>query len=257
MVGPLVVLALGAGLGGLIILPGGRNLLGHRLESVLGAELDVPKMTELLFMVGSSVIAIVGILLAYAFYGDGYREPAKKFGAAFPGFVRLVRDKFRVDEFYDWAFVRPLRFVSKAVYDVIDRIIIDKILVEGTAALTGAVGSVVRRFQTGDGQGYMAWFAIGVAALVYVSTRPALSGELHIARTGLSVEVDARKGSKTSQQPLEYEFDFDDDGKPEVTGASSLAHHTYARPGNYKLRITASNPGWGTKNTNVYRVEVP
>jgi NADH-quinone oxidoreductase subunit L len=263
MVGPLVVLAIGAGLGGLLGLPGALfghpewNLLGHRLESVLGPELDVPHATEGAFMAISTVIALAGIGLAYAFYGGGYREPAKKFAAAFPRFVRLVRDKFRVDEFYEATIVRFVRFVADAVYKVIDRIIIDKILVEGTAALTGAIGSVVRRFQNGDGQGYMAWFAIGVAALVYTSTRPALSSELRITRTGLSVEVDARKGNKASQQPLEYEFDFDDDGKPEVTGASSLAHHTYARPGNYKLRITVSNPGWGTTNKNVYRIEVP
>ena len=96
------------------------NLLGHRLESVLGPELDVPHATEGAFMAISTVIALVGIGLAYAFYGGGYREPAKKFAAAFPGFVRLVRDKFRVDEFYAAAFVRPLRFVSEAVYRFID-----------------------------------------------------------------------------------------------------------------------------------------
>jgi hypothetical protein len=103
----------------------------------------------------------------------------------------------------------------------------------------------------------MAWFAIGAAVLVYFSTRPALSGDLRIATSGLDVEVDARRGAKASQQPLEYEFDFDDDGKPEVTGPSSQAHHTYARPGSYKLRITVRNPAWGTKRTEVTPIEVP
>jgi NADH-quinone oxidoreductase subunit L len=261
MVGPLVVLAIGAGLGGLVGLPGALfghpewNFLGHRLESVLGPELDVPHATEATFMAVSTVIALVGIGLAWAFYGGGYREPAKKFAEAFPGFVRLARDKFRVDELYAAVFVRPLRFASLAIYQFVDRWIIDG-LVNAVGMVTSAVGSLARRFQNGDGQGYMAWFAIGVAALVYWSTRPVISSELRITRTGLSVEVDAHRGGRASQQPLEYEFDFDDDGKPEVTGVSSVAHHTYGRPGSYKLRITASNPGWGTKNTNVYRVEV-
>jgi NADH-quinone oxidoreductase subunit L len=263
MVGPLVVLAIGAALGGLLGVPGALfghpewNLFAHHLEPVLGPELEVPHSTEAIFMAVSTVIALVGIGLAYAFYGGGYREPAKKFAAAFPGFVQLVRDKFRVDELYAAVFVRPIKRIGQGLYFFVDRILIDKLLVEGTGALTGLLARVPRWFQNGDGQGYMAWFAIGAAVLVGFATRPALSGELHIAKTGLDVEVDARRGAKASQQPLEYEFDFDDDGKPEVMGTSAQAHHTYARPGSYKLRITVRNPAWGTKRTEVQRIEVP
>ncbi|HVZ73090.1 MAG TPA: NADH-quinone oxidoreductase subunit L [Polyangia bacterium] len=262
MTGPLVVLAIGAGLGGLIGIPGGLfghpewNLLAHRLESVLGPELDVPKATEGAFMAVSTVIALAGIGLAYVFYGGGYREPAKKFAAAAPKFVQLVRDKFRVDELYAFLFIRPIRFISKAIYRVIDRAIIDG-TVNAVGMVTGAVGSIVRRFQSGDGQGYMAWFAIGAAALVFFATRPGLiKNDLRVTTTGLSVEVDARHGGRASQQPVEYEFDFDSDGKPEITGTSSLAHHTYARPGSYKLTITAHNLTWGTTNVEHERIEV-
>jgi NADH-quinone oxidoreductase subunit L len=263
MTGPLVVLALGALLGGLVILPGSLfnhpewNLLAHRLEPVLGAELEVPHSMEEIFMVLSSLIALGGIGVAYAFYGGGYREPAKKFAAAAPGFVRLVQDKFRVDELYAFLFVRPIKLVGDGIFYLVDRILIDKILVGGPAALTSFFGRIARGFQRGNGQAYMAWFAIGAAVLVYFSTRPALSGDLRIATSGLDVDVDARRGAKASQQPLEYEFDFDNDGKPEVTGTSAQAHHTYPRPGSYKLSITVRNPAWGTKRTEVTRIEVP
>jgi PKD repeat protein len=104
----------------------------------------------------------------------------------------------------------------------------------------------------------MAWFAIGAAVLVYFSTRPALSSnQLQITSTGLSVEVDARRGTRASQQPLEYDFDFDDDGKPEVTGTASTARHTFARPGRYKVHVTVRNPAWGTKASESKWVEVP
>jgi NADH-quinone oxidoreductase subunit L len=264
MVGPLIVLAIGAALGGLAGVPGGLfghpewNLLGERLAPVLGAELEVPHATEAIFMVVSTLIALAGIGLAYAFYGGGYREPAKKFAASFPGLLRLVQDKFRVDELYEKVFVRPLRRLGQGIFFFVDRILIDKILVEGTAALTSLVARVPRWFQNGDGQGYMAWFAIGVAVLVWFATRPAVSGELRIASSGLSVEVDAHRGARASQQPLEYEFDFDDDGKPEVTGTSSQARHTYARPGRYKLQIIVKNPAWGTtRKLPLQRIEVP
>jgi NADH-quinone oxidoreductase subunit L len=247
MVGPLVVLAIGALLGGLVILPGALfehpewDLLAHRLDSVLGPELEMAHSTEWLFI----------------FYGGGYRAPAKKFAAAFPGFVRLVREKFRIDELYAMLFVRPIKRIGQGIFFFVDRILIDKILVEGTAAFTSLLARVPRWFQNGDGQGYMAWFAIGAAVLVYFSTRPALSGEMSIVKTGLDVQVEAHRGAKASQQPLEYEFDFDDDGRPEVTGTLAEAHHTYARPGSYKLRLTVRNPAWGTKRTEVTRIEVP
>jgi hypothetical protein len=116
---------------------------------------------------------------------------------------------------------------------------------------------VPRWFQNGDGQGYMAWFAIGAAVLVYFAIHPAaVSGEMPVTKNGLTIEVDARSGARAAQLPLEYEFDFDDDGKPEVTGTASTARHTYARPGHYKVRVTTRNPAWATKRTHVQRIEV-
>ncbi|HVR04053.1 MAG TPA: PKD domain-containing protein, partial [Polyangia bacterium] len=167
-----------------------------------------------------------------------------------------VQDKFRIDELYAAVFVRPIKLIGKGIFIFVDRILIDQILVEGTAALTGLFARLARWFQNGDGQGYMAWFAVGVAVLVGFATQPSLSGDLQVKTNGLDVEVDARHGAGTSQRPLEYEFDFDDDGKPEVVGASPEAHHTYARPGSYKLRITVRSPAWGTKRTEVQRIEV-
>jgi NADH-quinone oxidoreductase subunit L len=263
MVGPLVVLAIGALLGGLVILPGALfgheewNLLAHRLEPVLGHELDVPHATEEIFMVVSSLIALGGIGAAWLFYGGGYRDLAKQFGAAFPGLVRLVRDKFRIDELYAAVFVRPIKLIGDGIFYIVDRILIDRILVGGPAALTAFLGRIPRWIQNGDGQGYMGWFAIGAAALVYLTTQPAFSGRPYITRSGLDVDVDVRHGAKASQQPLEYQFDFDDDGKPEVTGVSPEAHHTYARPGAYTLRVTVKNRDWGTTDHETYKIEVP
>ncbi len=260
MVGPLVVLAIGAGLGGLLGIPPvlheGLDVFGHHLASVLGPELEVSKTIEGASMAISIAIAIAGIGLAYLFYGGGYREPAKKFAAAVPKFVRLVQDKFRIDELYAAMFVRPIKLIGKGIFIFVDRILIDQILVEGTAALTGLFARLARWFQNGDGQGYMAWFAVGVAVLVGFATQPSLSGDLQVKTSGLDVEVDARHGAGTSQRPLEYEFDFDDDGKPEVVGSAPTARHTYGRPGSYKVHVTIKSPSWGTTRNEYKRIEV-
>ena len=51
--------------------------------------------------------------------------------------------------------------------------IIDKILVEGTGALVDVSARHRRTVQGGDGQRYMAVFAVGVAALVYFAAADA------------------------------------------------------------------------------------
>jgi NADH-quinone oxidoreductase subunit L len=262
MVGPLVVLAIGAALGGFIGLPGGLldhpewNLLADRLAPVLGPEMEVSRSIEVGFMVASVVLALAGIGLAYLFYGGGYREPARKFAAAAPRFVRLVRDKFRIDELYDFLIIRPLKRLAKAIFFVVDRILIDKILVEGSAAVVDVCGRIARAVQGGDVQRYMAVFAIGVAGIVYLATRPSVPDALKVTVTGLSVEVDARRGSKPPNRPLDYTFDFDDDGKPDLTGSEPTAQHAYPHAGTFTVRVRVSDPSWGTSSTLKQKVEV-
>ncbi len=76
-----------------------------------------------------------------------------------------MRDKFRIDELYQFLIVRPIKKISQAIYFVVDRILIDKILVGVPVAVVDFFGRLSRSVQgSGDGQRYMAMFAIGVAA---------------------------------------------------------------------------------------------
>jgi len=263
MVGPLVVLAIGAALGGFIGIPGGMfdnpqwNWLAEHLAPVVGPEMEVAKSIEFGFMSVSTVLALVGIGVAYVFYGGGYREPARKFAAAMPGFVRLVQDKFRIDELYAFLIIRPLRKLAQVVFLVVDRILIDKVLVEGVGAVVDVFGRIVRGFQVGDGQRYMAVFAIGVAAMVYFATRPTMPSNLAVNVNGTAVDVDARRSGNTSERPQEYSFDFNDDGRPEVTGSEPSAHHDYGKPGTYTIRVDVRDPRWGTHSSVKREVHVP
>jgi len=260
MVGPLVLLAVGAALGGFIGIPGALvehpelNLIGHFFEPVLGAEMMVPHATEWAFMGISFALALGGIGLAYLFYGGGYREPAHQVAFQFPRFVALVRDKFRVDELYDAIFIRPLRKLSEWLFKLADRIIIDKILVEGVGMVVDVFGRFARFLQLGDAQRYMAAFAIGVAALVFFATRPPAPSELKVSVEGLSVQVDARRAGRQSPRELEYTYDFDD-GREENQTAPEI-RHTFRQPGKYTIRVTVTDPKWGTSTMVKRRVEV-
>jgi NADH-quinone oxidoreductase subunit L len=255
MVGPLVVLAIGAGLGGFIGIPGGLfghpewNLVGHWLEPAVGAELEIGHGTEIAFMLVSTVLAFTGIGLAYLFYGGGYRQPARSFAAAAPGFVQLVRDKFRVDELYDAAIIRPIRTLSRGLFAVVDRLLIDQILVGGTAAVVDLVGRLTRSFQFGDVQRYLAVFALGGAGLIFFATRPTVPGALKIGVSGTTVTVDAARAGKSSNRGLTYTFDFGDGDKPEAVGTRSELRHSYEKSGKYNIRVKVTDPRWHTEST--------
>ena len=261
MTGPLVVLAIGAGLGGFVGIPGALfdhpewNLLGHWLEPALGPEMHISHALEVGLMLVSTGVAALGIGLAYVFYGGGYREPAVKFAAAFPGFVSLVRDKFRVDELYGLIIIRPIRALARGLFLLVDRILIDQVMVHGVALVVDIAGRISRTFQVGDVQRYLAVFAVGVLALFYVATKPAAPHELGVKIDGSTVEVDAGKGAAPGRAMI-YEFDFDEDGEPDRKGQSSIAKFSYEGSGLYTIRVTIRDPRWDSETTVKQRVSI-
>jgi NADH-quinone oxidoreductase subunit L len=260
MVAPLVILAVGAAIGGLVGIPGALfghpewNVLGHWLEPALGAEMHVSAGVEVGVMLASTVAAVGGIGLAYLFYGNGYRQPALKFGAAFPGPVSLARQAFKVDQLYGLIIIRPLKALSRALFRFVDRIVIDKVLVHGTALVVDIGARIARTFQVGDVQRYLAVFAVGIVALFYLATRPP-EPSLLVTVDGMHVTVDASRGSPPGR-PLSYEFDFDEDGRPDKETERPTASFSYEGRGSYNIRVTVRDPRWSTSNTVTHRVSI-
>ena len=251
MVGPMVVLALGALLAGLVGLPpavGGSygDLVGQWLATALVPALEVSHSLEWRVMATSTAIAFAGIALARLFFRGGVREPARRFVAAWPRLVAAVRGKFFVDEVYHALVVRPLRGLARVLFSIVDRILIDKLLVGGWTVLVDRAGRLLRLVQVGDVQRYLAVFAIGLAALVYVMARPAAPSEVRVRIEGRSAVVDLGDGVADK---LEYGFDFDGDGLEDRTGAVASANWRYSQPGHYHLRVRITDPRWNTSRT--------
>jgi NADH-quinone oxidoreductase subunit L len=250
---PLVVLAIGAALSGFLGLPGELlegagihvpNVLAQWLEPSVGPELHMSHAVEGGAMAGSTLIAFAGLGLAWVFYGGGYREPVKKFAAAVPGLVSLVRDKFRIDELYDFLIIRPVRWLSKILFLVVDRILIDKVLVGLPVMIVDLLGRLSRSLQPGDAQRYVAVFAIGIAAVFYVITRPPRPDDLKLKVDSLAVDADA--GQASGGHDLQYFFDFDGDGRADRQGTSPTAHFSYEGSGTYTIQVEIRDPRWGT-----------
>jgi NADH-quinone oxidoreductase subunit L len=262
MVGPLVVLAGGAVLAGYVGLPGALfdkpqlNLLAHWLEPVVGPEPHLSHSLEWGIMAASTVVAFGGIGVAYLFFGGGYRALATRFGAAAGGLITLARNKFYVDELYSFAIIRPLRFLSVVIFKVVDRVLIDGLLVHGVAFVADLCGRLARVPQSGEVQRYLGVFAVGVAVVFYVASTPAAPKELDVkVLENFTVEVDAQTGAEGGKN-LVYEFDFNGDGAPDRSGTSPRTRWSYEGQGTYRINVTVRDPRWNSTSSASARVRV-
>jgi NADH-quinone oxidoreductase subunit L len=173
---PLIVLAFLSVVGGWVGLPAvlseNGNRIGRFLSPILvpiaGHEAGheaLPHATEWILMALSVAVAAAGILLAWNWYAkDEGRVPAK-IAAAWPGLYSLVADKFRIDELYDFLFVRPFEWIARVLWKVVDVLIIDGVLNAG-AFLVELAGDFLRFLQTGNVRNYALSFLIGLVALL-------------------------------------------------------------------------------------------
>lgn len=121
----------------------------------------------------SSILAVAGIALAAFFYWLS-RPTADKLAQMFAPVVRLLRNKYYIDEFYDFLFVQPLHRLGSLFY-VIDAMIING-LVAFVAWVPSMVGRGVRPVQSGRLQGYGLGMAMGVAVFALIIIMAATRG---------------------------------------------------------------------------------
>ena len=153
---------------------------------------EIAHSTELGLMVTSVVIAFLGIFLAVSFYSGAYPfAMPERIASSLGGFYRLVRDKYRVDEFYEAVFVNGLIKKGGRLLWEIDARVID-LIPNGAAGLAvglsnvsswfdrtfvdGAVNGVgnafqaafrgMHRVQTGRTQNYALTMAFGIFGFV-------------------------------------------------------------------------------------------
>jgi len=148
----------------------GLNLVSTAWASTAEAGHDEAAM-EMTLMIASVVTALIGISLAYLLYVKNTKLPGK-FVAAFPGLFRVVNNKYYVDEFYDFIFVRGILRIGGILLKVVDIGIIDGI-VNGSGAVMQWAGSQLRKFETGFVQQYAFGMILGAIVVVgYVVFAP-------------------------------------------------------------------------------------
>jgi NADH-quinone oxidoreductase subunit L len=185
MTTPLLILAVGALVAGLMNLPGeilgihlpGAHALDHFLEPVFEATGNVHEALEfsLAVAVGTVALAIAALFVAYQVYGTrtwrkGFKDPLHRYlGFLFEGFEQ----RWYVDDLYNAMIVQPFKRFGVFLSRVFDPRGIDGI-VHGAARLVGLGGQGLRQTQTGYVRSYALVFFIGVVAVLgyfgYVAT---------------------------------------------------------------------------------------
>jgi len=187
---PLMVLAVLSVIGGYIGIPhvlGGANHIHEFLAPVLGGGAEPAKAhagislltqawasggeggghsaaLELLMMVISVVIALIGIGIAYLFYVKNPALP-KLIAERWKGLYKLVFNKYYVDELYEILFIKSLKGLGTGLWKGFDEFVIDG-TVNGIAYLIGLLSGAMRRLQTGLVQNYAFSMIIGGVVLV-------------------------------------------------------------------------------------------
>jgi NADH-quinone oxidoreductase subunit L len=186
MTGPLVLLAVPSILLGMALgLPLGDSTLHHWLEPVFGAsvhELEELRHVQLgdyaLFgidgiLIGASVAAaVIGLVAAFRFFGvelgglrrRGDPEAVRAMTARAPFLYRASLNKWWFDDINHLLFIVIGGRVAAAFW-WFDRVVIDGFFVNGSARVTGAIGTGLSRVQTGRVQNYALGIAVGLIVM--------------------------------------------------------------------------------------------
>lgn len=166
---PLILLAIGAVASGWFGIPavlGGGAHWGHFLEPVLGHPHVHPShSTEIILMIISVGVGVLGILLAWYMYMKKPELP-QKVRDSFSTLYNISLNKYFVDELYGASIVKPmLTFSRRFILQFFDIVIIEGI-VNGIPALIGRISGSARKLQDGLVSHYLAYMGGGIIVII-------------------------------------------------------------------------------------------
>ncbi len=166
---PMIVLAAGAALGGLLGLSVETGRVQLFLQPVAGpaeAGAATGGLSELALSVIATGVALVGLAVGWFLYGSG-RIDWRALRARFSGVQRTLARGFYVDDAYGAVLVTPGKAASAFTAYVFDNRVVDG-AVNGLGWLFGRAASRGRRVQTGLVRTYALGFLLGAVLLLLV-----------------------------------------------------------------------------------------
>jgi NADH-quinone oxidoreductase subunit L len=174
---PLMVLAAGALLAGLLGLPkiwGGSFAIEGWLEPAIRYGSAAPEAAEhgsaglaWGLMALSTTVAVLSGLAGFLIYRKGTASE-EAFSVRFPGLYRVLANKYYLDEGVELLILAPVRWCSNFLWKFFDVILIDGVGVNLPGAVTRVAGDLTARAQTGRVRNYALGMAIGAVLLLWI-----------------------------------------------------------------------------------------
>ena len=173
MMAPLGILAVLSLAGGLAL----DKPLDEFLKPVWGASRhsisqEAAHHAHTLNIAASVTVFVLGVGAGWFLYGRAAgRDLVKRFAEGGGKKLHwLLENKFFVDEIYEYTVIAPVKMGATLVWFLIDRVIIDTLLVNGAGWLVYAVGGALRRTHTGSiNVGVLSFLAGALALLAYIA----------------------------------------------------------------------------------------
>jgi NADH-quinone oxidoreductase subunit L len=203
--------------------------------------------------IGAAVVAFVlGVGGAYWVYEIQKGEPARRFVESMPGFYALVRDKWRVDEFYEETFVGAIDALAEAA-TFFDKWIVDGIVARLTAFVVAIFGTLLRYLQAGRVQVYALSMVLGLAAFGWYFLVP--RAEAKVISNGVTGAT-----SVTAAPGLGYRYRWDENGdgkwEEQRPGSKSQVSFELKPATSRKVMLEVTN-AFGATATREITVERP
>ncbi|MEE8172454.1 MAG: NADH-quinone oxidoreductase subunit L [Alphaproteobacteria bacterium] len=166
---PLILLAVGAIVSGYLLLP----MVGSQSDFWGTSILVLPQNNALEgahhvdFWVTAlpTIVAVIGIVTAYILFMAKPHLPGLLAERLRPLYLFSL-NKWYFDELYDWAFVRPAKYLGHGLWKQGDGGVIDGIGPDGVAAAAAAIARRVIRLQSGYVYHYAFVMLAGVAVII-------------------------------------------------------------------------------------------
>ena len=168
MTGPLVVLAVLAAVGGFVVFHSVGKLIGlpGGITEFVFAAHDGPHEYKIdwAFAAASLAMGTVGVLAGAWMYWGNSTVRSTKLAKSYPRVYDALRNKFYVDELYQYVIDRGVLGFSYVV-SWFDRYIVNDTGVDGSAQVTGYSGYILKFLQTGRVPNYAMAITLGIIGL--------------------------------------------------------------------------------------------
>ncbi|MCX7943862.1 MAG: NADH-quinone oxidoreductase subunit L [Deltaproteobacteria bacterium] len=141
------------------------RLVGPSIASFGTISLDVSLEIFMIFI--SVIVAFAGWLLGRYLYCHQPSPVVEVINQKFYRVQNIIYRKYFVDEVYDFLIVKPYYYISRSLFELIDRVIIEFIIIGFIVKVTYITGYLLRFFQNGYLYKIICVGLIGLGILVY------------------------------------------------------------------------------------------